>query len=1170
MTWGPTEETGAVPSWWRAPRKRWPNAPNPIRDTSLRSFSIKIAAGKGLFPFLYLPILFLFLTSPLFSQEDPIETEVLAEESSSDGDDLSEGEIINEEISLEDLTLEELYFERDLELSTTDELRIWCRSLGLDDEGSDSEMKKFLREYYAYESVTLKEEGSGENALEISIESADSTEYYQIEDKGEEIHLTGGVQLTVNDLKEDREYVISADKIVFSRLDDSLTALGNVEYSRQEEGESAEKFLGESMTFHIEGWQGVIYDGVSSRTDSVDGEDIEFYFTGKEITSSGFDLAIMDKGAITSGKWEDPEYRIQASKIWLLGPEEWGLANGVLYLGRIPLLYLPFYYKPGNELFFNPSIGFRTREGTTIQTTTYLIGRKDPENTSFFSAGLNSDSLYELERNGLYLYKGEKTTDSNDEYLKLMVDYYSRLGGFVGLEGEIEPGESSEAMEIFWGLGVSRSIDESNSYSVYYADDGEYKDYWNSSYIGSLELPFRWGAEFSYSIGDLNIDLMYYSDPSFMDDFTSDRVENFDPLNFVLSDLGEDSTDSDSDISSFDWELSWDKTFSTERLSPYVESLKLTTFDLTMDWSSEDDENYDSDDDSIDDAVDLDDSPVAEFFYPESITFPDAAFSLSGTFWSSSDSSSESESTGNPEEWRFPDGTEGSYTYSEGEGGTYDLPEMQSKKTLSTGDNFSGSLSWSSSSTTLLVSDFDNFLEDDDETNDVTPENITFELDQGKLSLTNKEGLSLDLDFFDSILSFDHSESFTLSHRKYLSLTGEDLDLTDDELEDQYSYDSVKWTNSSDLKLSPIRWEPMESSYLQYSLGLQMYKKSFDDLDDESNPVFEEEWLMTDADTVTESEAKLYLKFNPVSNFTATSTLSTALYTDGSDETSSIDNSLSLTTGPLTSSVSHGLDRDGDEWSSDLLSYKGTLDLSPLDLSLSNTYKYDLEHSRVDSNTTTLSGYGFSASLDADYTTDYDWDKDELEWVSGDDNFQLSSAEIDYSTDWDMPPLWKNRVNATIDASTGWEQNLIKVNDSVMDFSLSLDLSIYKFIELSIGMESENENMYLYVPAYREELGIDESYNFFEDLLRSFNFFNTQDRYDSFFNLSAFTLDLEHDLGNWNFTLDYSGSPELNDDRYEWESTLSFYLEWDPVPSLNIDIDKDSDDDWDIKAGDTD
>jgi lipopolysaccharide assembly outer membrane protein LptD (OstA) len=1061
----------------------------------------------------------------------------------------------------EEISLEQLYFERDLELSSLDELKIWCQSLSLDDEGTASELRALIREYYDWDVLEDLAESGGNEQLEITIESADSTEYRQIDEKGEEIHLIGGVQLTVNDKKEDRVYVIKADQIVFSRLDDSITALGNVEYSRQEEEDEAETFLGESMTFHIDGWQGIIYDGVSSKTDTVDDEDVEFYFTGSKIKSSGFDKAIMENGAITSGSWEDPEYSIQAGKIWLLGAEEWGLVNGVLYLGRIPLLYLPFYYNPGNELLFNPSLGFRTREGTTIQTTTYLLGQKTPENTSFFSAGLNSDSYYELERKGLYLYKGDEIDEVDDDYIKLMADYYSRLGGFVGLEGEFTPGESSSPLEVFLGIGVSRSIDESNSYSVYYEEDDEYSSYWNSTSFGSLDLPFRWSFEFDYSVGNFDLELMYYTDPSFLTDFTSDRTENFDPLNFLLSDLGEDSTDDDDDdISSFDWELSWSKEIDTDFLSPYISSFDISSFDGSLEWSEETDESKEDD-------VDADDNPTVYFFYPESITFPDASFSLSGTLWSSSSDSDDSSVSDNLDEWRFPDEESIVSGESSSDSSTFDLPDLQDKKTLSTGDDFSGSLSWSSSSTVIFINDFDNFLDDDDE---VTPSNISLELDKGKLSLTNKDSLSLSLDFFDELLSFDHTESCSMTYREYYDLTGDDLDLTDSELKDQYSYDSVKWYNSSDLTLNPITWYAMEDSYLQYSIDMDIYEKTYDSLDDENSPVYDVAWLLDGSDTISDSEAELYLKYYPSSNFYITSTIQSDVYTDDRDLSSSMDNSLSLTLGPLSNSMSHGIDKDGDDWTFDNLSYKATLDLSPLDLTLSNSLEWDVEHLRLDSNTTSLSGYGFSLSLDADYTESYDWDDVEYEWDEGDETFQISSIDCSYSLDWDLPSLWKNRVDMSIDTSLEWDQNLIKVNDSVLDFSLSLDLSIYEFTDLSIGMVSENENMYLYIPAYCDKLGITDSYNVFEDLAKSFNFFNTQDRYDSFFNLSSFDVDLTHDLGNWNFTLNYSGSPELEDSEYEWQSTVSFYLVWDPIPTLNIDIEKDEDEDWDISAGETD
>ena len=1065
-------------------------------------------------------------------------------------------------------SLEEQYFERDLEQSELDELRIWCRSLFLDDEGTEAELKERLRSYYSYGGLSPDDGASADGKdkskadkqstqLEIRIESADSTEYYQIEDKGEEIHLTGKVHIAVTDNREDRAYTITADRIVFSRLDDSLTALGNVEYSRAEGGGESEHFLGQSMTFHIEGWQGVIYDGVSSRIDQVDGKDIEFYFTGEQIDSSGFDLAVMEKGTITSGKWDDPEYSIKAGKIWLTGPEEWGLVNGVLYLGRIPLLYLPFYYKPGNDLFYNPSIGFRTREGTTIQTTTYLYGQKSPENTSFFSAGLNSDATYELERKGFFLYKGDKTEEADEGYLKFMADYYSRLGAFAGVEGQISPGETAQPIDMFAGIGVSRSIDGNNN--IYFEDD-DFQPRWNTSNIGPLELPFRWGAEISYGAGNFSLDLKYYSDPSFMGDFSVNRVENFDPLNFVLSDLGEDTTETGSTVSSFSWLISWRKNFATEALSPWLEGINVTRFNTSLEWSSIIDSEY----------SDIY-SPTRKFFYPENLTLPDTAVKLSGTLWNSD--ASEAEETADAadtEKWLFPETGEKGGEGPLNKGDTsYINPEIRDSRSISEGEAFSGSLKWSSTTTALMLNEMDNFT-------DVTvgtPSEISFLLDKGKFSLSNKDSLTLNFDFFDERINFTNSHSFSINARQYLSLTGEDADLSNSELKDQYSYDSIKWKNSSSIKGSPFSLYSLKSSYVKYTMGIDLFEKNYQTMDG-SSPVFKELWLSGNEDGISQSELEAVLSFKPVSYFNTASTYKTSLYTDGRDVDSSLKNSLSLTTGPLSSNLNQTMKKSGDEdWEPEPVRYKGVLDLDPIDITLSEQFSYDVDNSRIESNTLALSGYGLSASLDADYTYGYEWitkaGVNQYQWIKGTEALRFSSASASYALDWDMPPLWKSRLNGDVIVKTGWKQNLIKFNDSVLNFTLGMNFSIHQFMDLSLSMVSSNKNMYLYIPYYRDKLGIKQEYNFFEDLVKSMNFFTPDDRLDSFFNLSSLELNLTHYLGNWNFILNYSGSPSLVDKVYMWQSVFSFYLQWDPVPTLNMDVLKDSNDNWDIKAGET-
>ena len=105
------------------------------------------------------------------------------------------------------------------------------------------------------------------------------------------------------------------------------------------------------------------------------------------------DTVILQKGSFTtSATPDDPLYQIRMSTVWLLAPGEWAVQDAVLMIGRVPILYLPGFFWPGDEFFFNPNIGLQAREGSFVQTTTYLLGRKPAQDTPFSFLQLSSAS----------------------------------------------------------------------------------------------------------------------------------------------------------------------------------------------------------------------------------------------------------------------------------------------------------------------------------------------------------------------------------------------------------------------------------------------------------------------------------------------------------------------------------------------------------------------------------------------------------------------------------------------------------------------------------------------------------------------------------------------------------------------------------------------------------
>ncbi len=190
----------------------------------------------------------------------------------------------------------------------------------------------------------------------------------------------------------------------------------------------------------------------------VAGKQVRFRFEADSISKLRGSTVVLDRGTITSCDLPaNPHYHIKARKIWVLAPGEWAIASAVLHIGRVPVMYLPFFFRPGDEFFFHPAIGFRDREGNFLQTTTYLIGQKarTPSALSVLAATEEQGQQYRREIQGLFLRQpeGEQVPVTGNRFLKVFLDYYTRLGVFAGVSGDFPPKISFRS-----GLGVTRNI----------------------------------------------------------------------------------------------------------------------------------------------------------------------------------------------------------------------------------------------------------------------------------------------------------------------------------------------------------------------------------------------------------------------------------------------------------------------------------------------------------------------------------------------------------------------------------------------------------------------------------------------------------------------------------------------------------------------------------------
>ncbi|MFZ2635994.1 MAG: hypothetical protein WAX33_06655 [Rectinemataceae bacterium] len=532
----------------------------------------------------------------------------------------------------------------DIAVSTWYELADMCLRYGLDAEGSAADLRSRL---YAYFGLSAPGRAEGESV--IAIEQASSLGYFTMESSAFEspaspiVDLSGGVRLTVT-TPDGFSHRLEAERIRYDRENNAVEAEGAVQYDREGNGRS-DRFTGSKIAVDLDDYSGVFLDGGFDLEPSAQTGVRTTSLRSASVLRRSDELVLFEDAVATACDDPEPHYSLHASKVWLLGSGDWAIQDAVLYLGRIPVLWLPFFYYPSDEIVFHPVFGIRSREGAFLQTTTYLIGARETASakTGFLSViqgGQAADGT--VERSGIFLRKtgipeagsGAAGTagagvggNAPGSMLRILADLYGALGVHVGVEGKfvLTPKGS---IDFSAGLGVSRNLflQSNGLYSPFDAASGYVSD-WNEAALLGAELPFRFGLDFSLknrwsqsgSYLDLSLSLPLWSDPWFEKDFRN-RGDDSNWLG-MLTGAGT-ASEAPAKRSAFAQKLALSGTW-TPGISPVLSSFRLAKFESLASWRSKAlpsntlgaVQNYD---------------PRREFFYPDSVKLFDAVLSASG------------------------------------------------------------------------------------------------------------------------------------------------------------------------------------------------------------------------------------------------------------------------------------------------------------------------------------------------------------------------------------------------------------------------------------------------------------------------------------------------------------------------------------------------------------
>ncbi|MDR2177702.1 MAG: LPS-assembly protein LptD [Treponema sp.] len=1099
----------------------------------------------------------------------------------------------------------ERIIELDIKTSTLQELAGWCRDLELPEGGSREELAARLRAYYNLENAAGAEKGRS-----IIIESARTAEYFTLDEVDEEYaRLRGDVVISLKDAET--AHRISAHEILFNRTRNLVTARGAVTYVKKE-GDTVETFRGDSITVNLDSWATTLTEGVSERTLSE--EETTYRFEGTVISRSEEKVTILKDAVITNASGKNSYWSLNAKKLWLLPGSDFALRNAILKVGEIPLLYIPVFYYPADEIIFHPVLGYRSREGNFIQTTTYILGRPKPEDVkeSSFSKILGSGTGMEKERHGIFLRStGKKEVNKGETSLKALLDGYSNLGLYMGLEMKSPAVGILKNFELSAGLGRTRDIKPAslNSFSslVSGASFTPYPDldgisHWNSSQLFSWNIPLRYRFRTTGSIsgkaGELSWEIPYYSDPYVDRDFLN-RSEFMDWFRVIQEGAALNDAGADKSLAGYEWRLSGRPVFNAPKfLSPYITTISVSNIYSALAFNYRDSEKYWFAGNTY--------SPGRRFYFPDKFTLYSLSFGIGGTPLT----------LGNPvsparrDEWTETDPLNGIGTLRppweeqetpgvrqaadpstlappaleqrfnlSGDGGPqfsidYRInPAMVSELQYRTGivpaTAFAPSryhwaeaedINWGDISSVLSTIRGDAYT--------------TFALNHSQGAYTSFFRLKGSGAYQNFLYANEEAEEFT-------GITAADTaGRIKSALERTYNatFFTTEYQHESTVK--PLyRNEVFKDSKLSYSLEGLIAKSVFDP---SSMPgALAAPRAMWDAKPRWNIEYGTWDKKHLNSH-----QLNTIFNANVMDKVQDL--AFTMVLPPLDSSLAGNLTtrvwiaefnttmRVLEPWEEELrklepLSFTGTFRFGDPGY-LRHYMVYDMDKKQYRSLATQLFLWGFSAGFTAINSVPYEFVYNPAKaagngWVQrGDARLHPQDLRLGFTKSVPALSFPNKRISLSFNVNTSLLVDLQRYTYSRFDMNMGFTFSFKEVLDLTFSVTSDNSVVYRYlrnIPGLKLPVATTGESNVLVDLLNSFRFDNPALRTESGFKLKSFNLKAVHYMGDWNATLGITLAPYLDitadPARYQFNTQVSFMVQWIPISEIKSEFTVDKD-----------
>lgn len=1006
------------------------------------------------------------------------------------------------------------------------------------------------------------------------------------EKKDDIIVFTGGVSLSVKD--GSTVSTIESDKLVYNRSENTIEAEGNVRYSRKSGGsDGAEEFIGELLLFNIDEMEGVFLDGTIKQAPRKQGQNpftIRSATIGRDSSGAiGFKNAVL---STNSDPDEEPLWSIRASRIWMLPGNELAFANGYFSIGIVPILYLPFFYHPADEMLFHPVFGFRNREGYFLQTTTYLLGRKpldtDSKKSGSFSNFMKSDRLKKQERIGLFFKNLEEdASDIGSAYIKLIADTYSQLGGLIGIDGKITPKNTPIRQldfSVFFGMSrtlfpLSRIGTDGISHTTY---DVHGKRHYNKSFFLGRQLPFRYRAHINFGISQapfqFSLNMPVISDPFFKKDFF-DRSEDMNWFNYFLN-KEKLAKGTDKGIEgSYSWKLNGSIRPSFKEISPWISTLNIDNASITVD--------FDKKPNSKIQGTARQYAPGREFFYPK-LFKPEGRLSIAGTILSNTmfagkkaKKTPDVEGIVNPfikDDKQGQDNTEKPAESKESDlpVSTDNIQERNTKKDTEPfidsfipafkpmyGKEFDHSIAYSLSysgdfsalqETTFASSQWN------------TPEDIRWkDYESRYYQLKGNAGLKGTLSYSQNLISLSSNLAVSGNYQRHPWTR----DVSKKPILELNNFKTNVYTlkNENSITINPFVYTDLfKPVSFSWNITEILAKNTFTGT--YSNPKWETQRVKWNKNFITTHTGSAVFGIVLAEKYTQKITFSMNLPPLLQAYTTSLN--VSFPYGAFTVSTKlFEKENTAKKWAWDPFKADLTWTL-PYDIRTAQTYIYNIQEKSNERLHITF-GWKYISSF---YTQSREVPQKLIPgsgWILNGTEKRFIPFALGFSFSNTSNPLtiyaWKNRIKIQLGLSSTLQFNLVRITDSYFTFAPKIIFNIHEFWDFSFGSSSRNDVIARYFQkALNLPVVIPGNTNILTDLAQSFYFWDRSKREAAGFKLQSLDIGFTHYLKDWTLKFNCEIKPQLKNrgarKYYEFSPIITFAVEWNPISDIKVEAKK--------------